>query len=143
MPRPIKRILSRDRLRAIPATGFGWIDRRLVLQGLLSELPPDEALLYFFLCTVADREGLSFYGDRRICSSIPSLTPDSLDRARRNLEHRGLILYRSPIYQVLALPAELSPAPRRHTDPRSRPSAQTGSTAPRSLSDILRDHQRS
>lgn len=142
MPLPIKRILSKARLRRIPATGFGWVDRRLVIQGLLADLPREEALLYFFLCTVADREGLSFWGDRRTCSQIRGLTPDALDRARRNLEHRGLILYRHPLYQVLELPSELVPAPLRHADTNHGTKTGAPPTQPRSIGDILPPHHK-
>jgi hypothetical protein len=107
------------------------------MRGLLAELRAEEALLYFFLCTVADDSGLSFYGDRRICQSLKLLSPDSLDRARRSLEHRGLILYRHPLYQVLALPTEMAPPPQ-HLQPRRDNDANQ---SPRSIADILNVHQ--
>jgi len=98
-----KRLLAPSRRRSIPAEGFAWIDRRLVREGFLSGLSAPESLLYFFLALVGDRDGLSFWGDAKLASAL-KLTPASLEQARRGLERKDLILYRTPIYQVLSLP---------------------------------------
>ena len=105
MPPINKTLLSPGRWRRIPGSGFSWIDRRLVTQGFAAETPQIELLLYFFLCTVADQQGLSFYGDRRLCGTL-KVSSHRLDCARRGLEKRDLILYRYPLYQVLSLPHE-------------------------------------
>jgi hypothetical protein len=141
MAPPIKRILSNDRRRQIPRTGFGWIDRRLVTEGGLAQLHPDEAALYFFLCAVADADGVSYYGDRRICTSLRGLNSTTLDRARHDLEHKGLILFRAPLYQVLELPAELNLghlATQRYRPTADPPPPAHNQPAPRSFGDILR-----
>ena len=115
-PERLRHPIAPGRVRRPPASGFGWVDRRLVTGGHLARLTPAESLLYFFLCTVADAQGLSFWGDARIASQL-RLRPEDLDRARTDLERRGLILYRPPLYQLLPLPAELGPpedrAPRQ------------------------------
>lgn len=138
MPQPLKRLLAPSRVRKPPPTGFGWIDRRFVNGGHLSKLTQPESLLYFFLCAVSDGEGLSFYGDRRLCAEL-HLTPPSLDRARNDLDRRGLVLYRHPLYQVLPLPAEQEPPPNRISRAPTRiDSDEGGATLPRPISAFLR-----
>ena len=60
--------------------------------------------LYLFLVTVADAQGLSYYGDRSI-GRILSLPSERLSQAREALIGAGLIAYEAPLYQVLALEA--------------------------------------
>ena len=60
-------------------------------------------LLYFFLTAVSDRYGVSFYHDDRICR-ILKINLHTLGQVRVDLITRGLIAYRYPVYQVLALP---------------------------------------
>jgi hypothetical protein len=103
MPRVEKHPLDPARIRTVPKTGFSWIDRRLVRDGFLDDLAGPEILLYLFLCAVSDRHGLSFFGDRRAARTL-KLSELIIGHARRRLEQKGLILYRSPLYQVLALP---------------------------------------
>jgi hypothetical protein len=57
-----KRLLVPQRLRRPPATGWSWVDRRF-LREHGDYLSSEALLLYFFLATVADRHGLSFYSD--------------------------------------------------------------------------------
>jgi len=114
----IKKVLDESRIRTPPASGFGWIDRRVVSNDFLGKLTKEEALLYFFLCVVADREGVSYWGDKRICRAVPGLESASLDCARRDLGRRGLVIYRAPLYQVLALPTEMG---RVHGDSKPPP----------------------
>ncbi|MGH9208404.1 MAG: hypothetical protein ACRD1G_17930, partial [Acidimicrobiales bacterium] len=64
---------------------------------------------YLLLVTVADAQGLSYYGDATICRLL-SMEPVLLQRARRDLIGVGLIAYQRPLYQVLAL--EPPPPPR-------------------------------
>jgi len=102
-----KRPIVPDRIRKIPPH-FSWIDRRFVRDGLIAPLSRDEIALYFFLAAVADREGLSFYGDGTIAALL-KLSPAELAAARRGLVAADLIAFASPLYQVLSLPP---PAPR-------------------------------
>ena len=127
-----KQLLDANRVRTIPGEGFSWIDRRFVRHGFSSTLSSSEILLYWFLCSVADKHGLSYYSDPRI-SSILKLTPESIEHARHGLIRSDLILYEAPLYQVLALPYSpahgqkilSSPAiaslPRRPSQPGLRP----------------------
>ena len=98
-----KEPIDSERIRAIPREGFSWIDRRLIRDGLIDELPPEAILLYFFLLAVSDARGLSFYADSTISERL-KLDREELTQARARLIAARLILYRYPIYQVLPLP---------------------------------------
>jgi hypothetical protein len=100
-----KRPIDPQRIRRIPQQGFSWIDRRFVRQGFLAELPREAIPLYFFLLAVSDANGMSFYADPTVCRLL-KLTAEELEHARYWLSKAELVLYRSPLYQVLALPAE-------------------------------------
>jgi hypothetical protein len=64
-------------------------------------------LLYYFLITVADRWGVSFYDYERICQYL-SLEADKYLAARHELCRCGLIAFDEGIYQVLALAGSIS-----------------------------------
>ena len=97
----MKSLIHPDRVRTIPKS-FSWIDRRLVSEGYLERLSGGAILLYFFLVTVSDGQGLSFYGDRRT-TKLLKMPMDALDRVRGELMDQTLIAYHPPLYQVLAL----------------------------------------
>lgn len=101
-----KRGLRSERERILPQEGFSWVDRRFFRNGYAEPLNAPQILLYLFLCSVADREGLSFYGDRRICDML-GLEAIALEQARRALIHVDLIAYCAPLYQVLSLPPQV------------------------------------
>jgi hypothetical protein len=114
-----------DRLRRLPGPGgigFSWIDRRLVRGGHLARLTPAAATLYLFLLTVADRDGVSYYGEAKV-AELTGLDRGALFDHVRELVRAGLVAYRHPVYQVLSLPA---------SPPSSAPS-------PLSPGEILRD----
>lgn len=128
-----KRILNSNRIRIIPKQGFSWIDRRFLRDGFAETLSGPELLLYWFLCSVADQHGLSFYSDRRI-GLILKLLPTSIDQARRGLIRNDLIRYHAPLYQVLSLP-EIPQGPCKLPTVKAHcPSSQTGV---RSIREIL------
>jgi hypothetical protein len=106
-----KRLLDPNRVRRI-RDGFSWIDRRFVRDGWLDRLVNDEFALYFFLIAVADKEGLSFYSDRRLMGMI-QLDTASFVSARARLLELGLIAWESPLYQVLDLPCSIAEGYRR------------------------------
>ena len=96
---------------AASATGFSWIDRRFVREGLLEPLEPREILLYFFLVAVADKDGLSYWA---IAARPPPQAPSrDLDRVARRPRRRDLIAYEAPLYQVLESPSGARPRERR------------------------------
>ena len=106
-----KEPIDPGRLRRIPSEGFSWVDRRFVRDGFLDRLSPEATLLYFFLTAVSDARGLSFYADSTISRKL-KLDQEELCRARGELIGAKLILYRHPLYQVLALPARDAPPSR-------------------------------
>ena len=97
-----KRPIIPERIRRVPPS-FSWIDRRFIRERMIERLSSEEALLYFFLVSVSDGEGLSFYGDATIAGLL-HLPQSVVETARGGLERSDLIAYRAPLYQVLALP---------------------------------------
>jgi hypothetical protein len=91
-----------ERVRRIPQS-FSWIDRRLIHDNVLAYLTREEFVLYFFLTTVSNRDGVSYYGPDRI-RTYTGLTRAELETARAGLEELDLVAYRFPFYQVLSLP---------------------------------------
>ena len=82
--------------------------------------------LYLFLVTVSDVQGLSYYSDNALCRHL-SLDPAALSEARQQLVVADLIAYTKPLYQVLALTEDSTPA---------LPQPRGGQT--QSVADILR-----
>jgi len=97
-----KRILIPERLRHPPTTGWSWIDRRF-LRAHAERLSREAVLLYFVLSAVADRHGLSFYGDGTLATLL-RMTPPALAQARDELLEHDLIAHEPPLTQVLSLP---------------------------------------
>ena len=96
-------------MRRIPAQ-FSWVDQRLVGEGHVQRCDCQALALYLVLVTVADAQGLSFYGDAALARLL-SLEPARVRQGRADLIAAGLIAYAPPLYQVLSLDgatAELS-----------------------------------
>jgi len=100
----VKRPLCQTKLRRLPDQ-FSWVDQRLARERYIDQLSHQACALYLFLLTVADAQGLSFYADRSLSQRL-SLTPNQLQQARADLMRQGLLAYRRPLYQVLALDQE-------------------------------------
>jgi hypothetical protein len=81
----------------------------LVRERYIDQLSPQACALYLLLVTVADAQGLSYYGDPSLCQRL-SLTGSELHQARQALLTLGLVAYQHPLYQVLALDAAPSGA---------------------------------
>jgi len=107
----IKKLLRPERIRRIEGS-FSWIEHRFITGGFLEDLSTLEMLLYFFLVTVSDRNGLSFYHEDRIASLLKIDLP-SLGKAREGLVQRSLLAYEPPLYQVLSLPPYPIPFPSK------------------------------
>jgi hypothetical protein len=101
-----------ERIRKAPSH-FSWIDHRLVRDRHIENCSHAAAALYLFLVTVGDAKGLSYYGDLSITKRL-SMDQSTLNEARTNLIRAGLIAWKKPFYQVLALdvPKLEKPAPR-------------------------------
>jgi hypothetical protein len=121
---PPKPILVPARLRRPPTTGWSWVDRRFMRE-YAAHLSRDAVLLYFFLSAVADKRGLSFYGDATVAALL-GMTLPALISARSELLAHDLIAHETRWTQVLSLPA-----------PENRRCGATGH-GPMPLGDILR-----
>jgi len=95
-----------DRIRKIRGS-FSWIEHRFIHDGFLRALSGDELLLYYFLVTVGDRNGVSYYDYEKICQLL-KLEVEAYIRARDGLIARQLIAYQQGVFQVLPLPARSS-----------------------------------
>lgn len=107
-----KRILVPERLRRPPTTGWSWLDRRF-LREHAERLSREAELLYLFLSAVADKHGLSFYGDGTLAARL-RMPLTAVVQARDELLARDLIAHQAPLTQVLSLPEN---AVRRQPQP--------------------------
>jgi hypothetical protein len=94
-------VLRPERLRQVPLQ-FSWVDQALVRRHLIDRLHAQSAALYLFLLTVADAQGLSYYGDATLAQRL-GLRPQELTAARAQLMALELVAFEAPLYQVLAL----------------------------------------
>jgi hypothetical protein len=78
------------------------VDRRFVREHS-AHLSRDAMLLYFFLCAVADKHGVSFYGDGTLATLLRMTLP-GLIQAREELLARDLIAHQARFTQVLSVP---------------------------------------
>ena len=116
-----KQVLRPERLRQVPEQ-FSWVDQALVQCGFIDRCDAHSAALYLFLVTVADAQGLSYYGSATLARRL-HLSAEELDEARSRLIELDLIAYQAPLYQVLALsksaprrpPRDSAVAPVRHS----------------------------
>ena len=76
-------------------------------------LSREAVLLYFFLTAVADRHGMSFYGDDTVAVQLRTTLPAPV-QAREELLARDLIAHEVRFTQVLSLPPL---AVRRRSEP--------------------------
>ena len=107
-----KRVLVENRVRQPPATGWSWVDRRFVREHM-AYLSREATLLYFILCAVADKHGMSFYGDGTLAVML-HVPLSTLVSARDELLARDLIAHEERFTQVLSL---LPPLARRSSEP--------------------------
>jgi hypothetical protein len=97
----VKRVLRPDRLRRVPPQ-FSWIDQRLVRDRHIERCDAQALALYLVLLTVADAQGLSYYGEASLARLL-SMSATRLTEARTALIGLDLIAYERPLYQVLSL----------------------------------------
>ncbi|MEK7757419.1 MAG: hypothetical protein AAB385_09455 [Planctomycetota bacterium] len=86
-----------------PKGAYGWVDLRMVTEGHLQALDPSSALTYLFLCTVGNREGISFWNRSRMARTL-NLPVETVDAALRTLAGADLIAATERIVQVLPVP---------------------------------------
>ena len=106
MPQPRYHIPRPERVRRITGS-FAWIDHRLLCHGNLAVMTHPEQSLYVFLTLVADRHGVSFYRQEKICDLL-GLEAQAFAVARDRLVELQLLAFEpysvtSPngFYQVL------------------------------------------
>jgi hypothetical protein len=93
-----------DRIRKVPKQ-FSWLDHRLVSEHYIDRCTHTAVALYLFLVTVSDAKGMSYYADQTLAQRL-GMDASELTRVRSELVDIGLIAYRKPLYQVLAINAE-------------------------------------
>ena len=130
----VKQLLRPERLRLVPEQ-FSWIDQALVQRHLIDRCDARAAALYLFLVTVADAQGLSYYGGATLMQRL-HLSSEELGAARQQLIDLELLAYQAPLYQVLAI-AGTTVAPRTPpASPAPAPAARD-SGGPVSLAELL------
>lgn len=113
-----------QKVRKVPRH-FSWLDHRLVHDRHIEQCSHSAATLYLFLVIVSDARGLSYYGDDSIMNRL-SMDFTTLEKARENLIHIGLIAWKKPLYQVLSLDVFIK-----------EPASRTVMEKPLSLKDIF------
>ena len=107
----VKQVLRPERLRQVPEQ-FSWVDQALVARHFIDRCDARASALYLFLVTVADAQGLSYYGAATLAQRL-HLRPEELGAARQQLMDLDLIAYQAPLYQVLSLSQAASRRPPR------------------------------
>lgn len=134
--RTVKRVLRPERLRLVPKQ-FSWVDQALVQHGLIDRLEARACSLYLFLVTVADAEGLSYYGGATLAKRL-HLSEQELQGARAQLIDLDLIAYHAPLYQVLSLgSAPPHKPPGKAASANATPPARPADGAPVSLAQFI------
>lgn len=134
--KPIKQLLRPERLRQVPEQ-FSWVDQALVQQHFIDRCDARSAALYLFLVTVSDAQGLSYYGAPTLARRL-RLSDEQFAAARQQLIELDLIAYRSPLYQVLALPGTVA---ARIPDAATPRAPATADAQPVSLATLLQQAQ--
>jgi len=129
----VKHVRRPERLRQVPEQ-FSWVDQALVQRHYIDRCNAHTAALYLFLVTVADAQGLSYYGNASIAARL-HLSADELDAARAQLVQLDLVAYQPPLYQVLSL-SDAPTAPRMPSVP-VQPRIRQPHAAPLSLAQLL------
>ncbi len=101
-----------DRVRVIK-NSFSWLDHDFVNGGIIDMLTKEEILLYYFLVTVGDKDGVSFYSREKICCKL-KLGIDQYEKVKQSLIGYDLIAYKpfnryslNGYFQVLSLPQKI------------------------------------
>jgi hypothetical protein len=100
-----------ERMRRFARSGFGWVDARLLNNGWMAVLKPEEIAVYLFLCLVANQQGVSWYRRDRIRAAL-NLGEEETRRALARLCELDLVAYlpfsrydSEGFRQVLSLPS--------------------------------------
>ena len=96
-----KTAVIRDRIRRVPS-GFGWVDHRVVREHYVERCSHGALVLYLFLVTVSDGDGVSWWSERSLSDRL-GMDIDRLRQSRAELEAADLVAYEHPVWQVLEL----------------------------------------
>ena len=118
-------MIDSRRRRTVPSS-FGWVDHRLVREGLIRKCDKEALALYLFLIVAADADGLSYYSDAKTARLL-NMTEQELQKGRNELLKAGWVLWDGWLYQVVRLESSAAD---------SFPEARS-SGGPRILKDIL------
>jgi hypothetical protein len=124
----IKQLLRPERLRQVPEQ-FSWVDQALVQQHFIDRCDARSAALYLFLVTVADAQGLSYYGASTLARRL-HLSDEQFAAARQQLIELELIAYPGAAVPGAGPAGDrrgAAPAPRA---PAPRPPAPTPAASP-------------
>lgn len=80
----------------------------MVREGYIEQISHPSGILYLFLLTVSDAQGLSYYSDPATCKRL-KMDQTTLNQSRDELIHLALVAYKRPLYQILALDPVDSP----------------------------------
>ncbi len=97
-----KKVLDPAQVRKT-GKSFCFISHRFLADGFLQALTRHELALYFFLVLASDRNVLSFYINKTICS-ILAFKEDEYIFVRSCLIHKDLVMHDGTLFQVLSLP---------------------------------------
>lgn len=122
-----------DRVPRIEGS-FAAIPHRFLRDGFWASLEGHELLTYFLFALVADRQGMSFYGDERLAGVLRFVLDDFLS-ARAGLLRKDLIVHDGTRHQVLSLP----PSPVLATAHGAAAAAPAPPVAPSHVRHALRD----
>ena len=123
-------LLRPDRLRIIERP-FAWLPCRLLQNDLLKKMTAPPKRLYMRLALAADRNGLSYWGERRICEMLGISTAELL-QARDQLIQFDWLAFEERVYQLLSLPycEPASDIPVQHPQPPVSPTTLACNTEP-------------
>ena len=129
-------MLRPQKMRQVPSQ-FSWVDQALVQRHLIDRCDARAAALYLFLVTVADAQGLSYYGNATLMQRL-HLSAEDLTAARRQLLDLELVAYEAPLYQVLAIAGTIPAPPTAPPRSAESPPAVVGDAGgPVSLAALL------
>ena len=97
--------LRPDRVRRIGGESFAFVPHRFLREGFFAALTLEERSLYLLLLLAGDREGVSFYGYDRLCSTL-ELPLELYLEARNGLMAKDLIAFDGRRFQALSLPTK-------------------------------------
>lgn len=102
-----------------PVGPFGWLEDRLLHDGILARLGADGVAVMTLLALAADRKGASFYGRARMAERL-GLSSEQVDEGLRRLLALELVAFRpwrdgaaDGVWQLLPVPTSITPPLRR------------------------------